>query len=143
MASSSNNVNEIKEVSWSYNMATEFKIFVNNRITQDKGCLIRYVEERNELRKKVKASQDPISERNELRKKVETIQDPISVSERLGPFKKKNGAIIGCLVETQKRDRNRINMLTALINDIIDGIRELEGQAKLMKVHEQASSDED
>ncbi|PWA39831.1 hypothetical protein CTI12_AA465290 [Artemisia annua] len=107
-------------------MATEFKIFVNNRITQDKGCLIRYVEERNELRKKVEAS-----------------QDPISVSERLGPFKEKNGAIIGCLVETQKRDRNRINVLTALINDIIDGIRELEGQAKLMKVHEQASSNED
>ncbi|PWA57260.1 hypothetical protein CTI12_AA410890 [Artemisia annua] len=102
-SSSSNNVNEIKEVSWSYNMATEFKIFVNNRITQDKGCLIQYVEERNELQKKVEAIQDPIS----------------------------------------KRDRNRINMLTAIINDIIDGIRELEGQAKLMKVHEQASSDED
>ncbi|PWA46825.1 hypothetical protein CTI12_AA505030 [Artemisia annua] len=93
-SSSSNNVNEIKEVSWSYNMAAEFKIFVNNRITQDKGCLIRYVEERNELRKKFEAS-----------------QDPISVSERLGPFNKTNGAIIG--------------------------------QAKLMEVHEQASSDED
>ncbi|PWA85418.1 hypothetical protein CTI12_AA149180 [Artemisia annua] len=125
-SSSSNNVNEIKEVSWYYNTATEFKIFVNNRITQDKGCLIRYVEERNELRKKVEAS-----------------QDPINVSERLGPLKKKNGAIIGCLVETQKRDRNMINMLTGLISDIIDGIRELEGQAKLMEVHEQASYDED
>ena len=34
-------------------------------------------------------------------------------------------------------------MLTGLINDIIDGIRELEGQAKLMEVNEQASSNED
>ncbi|PWA84016.1 hypothetical protein CTI12_AA054440 [Artemisia annua] len=125
-SSSSNNVNEIKEVSWSYNMATEFKIFVNNRITQDKRCLIRYVEERNEHQKKVEAS-----------------QDPISVSEPQGLLKKKTGAIIGCMVETQKRDRNRINLLTALINDIIDEIREMEGQAKLMEVHEQASSDED
>ncbi|PWA76190.1 hypothetical protein CTI12_AA236190 [Artemisia annua] len=127
MASSfSNNVNEIKEVSWSYNLATEFKINVNNQITQDKGCLMRYVEERNELRKRVEAS-----------------QDPISVSDRLGPFKKKRGAIIGCLIETQKRERNRIIMLTALINDIIDRIREKERQAKLIEVHEQVSSDED
>ncbi|PWA36621.1 hypothetical protein CTI12_AA598030 [Artemisia annua] len=125
-SSSSHNVNEIEEVSWSYNMATEFKIFVNNRITQDKGCLIRYVEERNELRKKVEAS-----------------QDLISVSEPMGQLKKKTRAIIGCMVETQKRDRNRINLLTALIDDIIDGIRKMEGQAKLMEVHEQASSDED
>ncbi|PWA50950.1 hypothetical protein CTI12_AA317440 [Artemisia annua] len=125
-SSSSNNVNEIKEVTSSHIMSTEFKIFVNNRITQDKRCLIRYVEERNELRKKVEAS-----------------QDPISTSEPQSLLKKKTRAIIGCMVETQKRDRNRINLLTALINDIIDGIREMEGQAKLMEIQEQASSDED
>ncbi|PWA69468.1 hypothetical protein CTI12_AA297980 [Artemisia annua] len=125
-SSSSNNINEIKEVSGSYNLATEFKIHVNNQITQKKGCLKRYVEERNELQKKVEAS-----------------QDPINVSHRLGPFKNKRGAIIGCLLETQKRERNRIILLTALINDISDGIREKERQAKLMEVHEQVSSDED
>ncbi|PWA46233.1 hypothetical protein CTI12_AA509850 [Artemisia annua] len=82
-------------------------------------------------------------ERNELRKKVEASQDPISMSEPQSLLKKKTRAIIGCMVETQKRGRNRINLLTALINDIIDGIREMEGQAKLMEIQEQASSDED
>ncbi|PWA77125.1 hypothetical protein CTI12_AA227940 [Artemisia annua] len=106
-------------------MATEFKNFVNNQITQEKSCFIRYVEERNELRKRVEAS-----------------QDPINVSDGM-PFKTKHSAIIGCLRETQKMDRNRIIMLTALINDIIDGIREKECQVKLLEVNEQVSSDTD
>ncbi|PWA77787.1 hypothetical protein CTI12_AA219280 [Artemisia annua] len=125
-SSSSNNINEIKEVSGSYNLATEFKSHVNNEITQEKGCLKRFVEERNELQKKVEDRQVPLNE-----------------TRHLGPFKKKRVDILGCLLETQKRERNRIILLTALINDISDGIREKERQAKLMEVHEQVSSDED
>ena len=65
MASSSN-INEIKEVSVSYNLATEFKSHVNNEIIQEKGCLKRFVEERNELQKKVEDRQVPLKETHHL-----------------------------------------------------------------------------
>jgi hypothetical protein len=126
MAASSSNINEIKEVFLSYNLETEFKSHVNNEIIQEKGCLKRFVEERNELQKK-----------------VEDLQVPLKETRHLGPFKKKADAILSCLLETHERESNRTMMLTALINDIIDGIREKERQVKLMEVHEQVSSDED
>ncbi|PWA73689.1 hypothetical protein CTI12_AA258190 [Artemisia annua] len=124
-SSSSNNINEIKEVSGSYNLAMAFKSHFNNEMTQEKGCLKRFVEKCNQLEKKVEDRQVPLKE-----------------THHLGPFNKKAVAILSCLVETQEREHNRIILLTALINDISDGIREKERQAKLMEVHEQVSSDE-
>jgi hypothetical protein len=66
MASSSSNINEIKEVSVSYNLATEFKSHVNNEIIKEKGCLKRFVEEHNELQKKVEDRQVPLKETHHL-----------------------------------------------------------------------------
>jgi hypothetical protein len=39
----------------SYNLATAFKFYFNNEITEEKGCLKRYLDERNQLEKKVEA----------------------------------------------------------------------------------------
>ena len=65
-SSSSSNINEIKEVFVSYNLATEFKSHVNNEIIKEKGCLKRFVEERNELQKKVEDRQVPLKETHHL-----------------------------------------------------------------------------
>jgi hypothetical protein len=116
MASSSSftNINEIKEVSGSYNLATEFKGHFNNEMTEDKSCLQRFVEE----------------------KKVEDRQVPLNETQHLAPLNVKAAAIRGCLVETQERECNRIILLTNLIGDITYGIREKEQQTKLMEVHD-------
>ena len=125
-STSSNNINEIKASSGSYNLATTFKFYFNNEITEEKGCLNRYLDERNQLEKKVEDRQVTLNETHHLRS-----------------FNQKAVQILRCLVETQERERKRILLLTALINDISDGIHEKERQAKLMEVHEQLSSDED
>ena len=124
-SSSSNNIKEIKEVSGSYNLATEFKGHFNNEITEDKSCLQRFEEERSQLEKKVEDRQVTLNE-----------------MQHLGPLNVKAIAIRHCLVETQERERNMIILLTHLIDDITDGIREKEQQTKLMEVHE-VPSDED
>ena len=118
-STSSNNINEIKASSGSYNLATSFKFYFNNEITEEKGCLKRYLDERNKLEKKVEDRQVTLNETHHLR-----------------PFNQKAIQILLSLVETQEREHKRILLLTDLINDISDGIHEKERQAKLMEVHE-------
>ena len=83
-----------------------------------------------------------MEERSQLEKKVEDRQVTLNETQHLASLNVKAAAIRGCLVETQERERNRIILLTNLINDITDGIREKEQQTKLMEVHE-VPSDED
>jgi hypothetical protein len=113
MASSSSN-----------NLATSVKRHFKKELTQERGCLKRFVKELNQLQKKVEDRQVPLNE-----------------THHLGPFNKNLDAILRCLIETQEMERNRIILLTALINDISDGIREKERQVKIMEVHEEVSSE--
>lgn len=124
-STSSNNINEIKALSGSYNLATSFKFYINNEITEEKGCLKTYLDERNQLEKKVEDRQVTLNETHHLRS-----------------FNQKAVQILHRLVETQEKERKRILLLIALVNDISDGIHEKERQAKLIEVYEQLSSDE-
>lgn len=73
-------------------MATEFKFYFNNEITEEKGCLNRYLDERNKLEKKVEDRQVTLNETHHLR-----------------PFNQKAVQILRWLVETQERERKRIH----------------------------------
>lgn len=81
-------------------------------------------------------------ERNQLEKKVEKRAVTIRQAQQLGPYNEKAVDVLCSLVTTQERERNRILMLTDLINDISDGIGEYR-HVKLMEVHEELSSDDD
>ena len=82
-SSSSNNINEIKASSRSYNLATTFKFYFNNEMTEEKGCLKRYLDECNQLEKKVEDRQVTLNETHHLRS-----------------FNEKAVQILLCLVET-------------------------------------------
>ena len=74
-----------------------------------------------------------LDEHNQLEKKVEDHQVTLNETHHLRSFNEKAVQILRCLVETQERERKRILLLTALINDISDGIHEKERQASLWR----------
>ena len=91
-------------------------------MTQERGRLKRFVKERKQLQKQVEDRQFALNE-----------------TQHLGPLNLNSDAIIRSLIETHVRERNRIVMLTDLINDINDGIQEKERQVQFMEVQEEDS----
>ena len=104
----------------SYNLATAVKRHFKKELTQERGRLKRFVKERNQIQKQVEDRQVALNE-----------------TQHLVPLDENRNAIIRSLIETQVRERNRIVLLTALINDISDGIQEKERQVQLMEVQEE------
>ena len=104
----------------SYNLATAVKRHFKKELTQERGRLKRFVKERNQIQKQVEDRQVALNE-----------------TQHLVPLDENRNAIIRSLIETQVRERNRIVLLTALINDITDGIQEKEHQVQLMEVQEE------
>ena len=104
----------------SYNLATAVKRHFKKELTQERGRLKRFVKERNQIQKQVEDRQVVLNE-----------------TQHLVPLDENRNAIIRSLIETQVRERNRIVLLTALINDISDGIQEKERQVQLMEVQEE------
>jgi uncharacterized protein YdcH (DUF465 family) len=103
-------------------LATAVKRHFNKELTQERGRLKRFVKEHNQLQKQVEDRQVALNE-----------------TQHLVPLDQNTDAIIRSLIETQVRERNRIVLLTALINDINDRIQEKERQVQLMEVQEEDS----
>jgi hypothetical protein len=104
----------------SYNLATVVKRHFKKELTQERGRLKRFVKEHNQIEKQVEDRQVALNE-----------------TQHLVPLDENIDAIIRSLIETQVREHNRIVLLTALINDISDGIQEKERQVQLMEVQEE------
>ena len=123
---SSNNIKELKEASGSDNLATAFKFLFSYQKSEEEGSLMRMWEERNQLEKV-----------------VEKLEVTMREAHQFGPYNEKAVDVISCLGESLERFRNRILLLTTLIDDIGDGIGDKNRQVKLMEYHEDFTSDED
>ncbi|PWA69620.1 hypothetical protein CTI12_AA297490 [Artemisia annua] len=128
MASSSNisysnnvepNINELKQACGSKDLATCFKFLFNSDIAEDYGFLMRWGDERNQLRSKVEKSEQTIKE-----------------ARHHGPFNEKDVDGLRCLLETHHRDLDKLQMLNNLLDLIRGGIEEKGRHIKLMEFNE-------
>ena len=113
------NINELKEACGSHDLATCFKFLFKSEIPEEYGFLMRIGEERNQLRSK-------------LEKWEATIRE----TRYRGPFNEKAVDGFRCLVETHKRMLDRFQVLTTLLDEVLDGIVEKGRHVKLMEFDE-------
>ncbi|PWA81309.1 hypothetical protein CTI12_AA188840 [Artemisia annua] len=128
MASSSNlsdsnniepNIKELKQACGSEDLATCFKFLFNSDIAEDYGFLMRWGDERNQLRSKVEKSEQTIKE-----------------ARNHGPFNDKAVDGLRCLLETHQRDLDKLQLLNNLLGLTRDGIEEKGRHVKLMEFDE-------
>ncbi|PWA51724.1 hypothetical protein CTI12_AA222920 [Artemisia annua] len=113
------NINELKQACGSQDLATCFKFLFNSDIAEDYGFIMRWGDERNQLRSKVEKSEQTIKE-----------------ARHRGPFNEKAVDGLRCLLETHHRDLDMLQLLNNLLDLIRGGIEEKGRHVKLMEFNE-------
>ena len=119
-----NNIEELKQAFGSDDLSTCFKYLFNNEISEDVGFLIRIGDECSQLRAKIAKRNNTIRE-----------------AQFCGSFDSKAVNVLRCLLEIQQRERNRLQQLTAIIDEVHEGIQEKQRHVSLMEFDEEFPDD--